>query len=341
MELRTAFLEAILEAPDDDTPRLIFADWLDEHGYESERDRAEFIRLQCALAALEPDDLRRDALEDREFALLLLHEQDWLRPLRDARVSLSCQFERGFVASVTGNLGQFVAEAKAIYRIAPVQHAQLRDARRGFFELGQLPQVRCLRSLDLRDNLLDADHIVELAEAASLSELTALVLASNPLTDEGLRVLLREPVFQLRELNLFDTSITTAGVQHLAGSPLLASLAVLNLSHNPLDDSAVELLARSERVEGLTWLSLARCNLRSGSVRAMLESRHFARLETLDLRDNALPDDSATMLIAEANLPSLRTLYLPGPGSQADVREERLPSRHGTVRCVYQGREPV
>lgn len=38
-----AFLQAILEAPDDDTPRLIYADWLDEHGDPA---RAEFIRLQ-------------------------------------------------------------------------------------------------------------------------------------------------------------------------------------------------------------------------------------------------------------------------------------------------------
>ena len=42
-----AFLQAILETPDDDTPRLIYADWLDEHGDVA---RAEFIRLQCRLA---------------------------------------------------------------------------------------------------------------------------------------------------------------------------------------------------------------------------------------------------------------------------------------------------
>ena len=44
---REAFMQAILDAPDDDTPRLIFADWLDEHG---EAERAEFIRVQCELA---------------------------------------------------------------------------------------------------------------------------------------------------------------------------------------------------------------------------------------------------------------------------------------------------
>lgn len=44
---RTAFLQAILERPEDDAPRLIMADWLEENGEEA---RAEFIRVQCELA---------------------------------------------------------------------------------------------------------------------------------------------------------------------------------------------------------------------------------------------------------------------------------------------------
>lgn len=39
-----AFLRAIFDAPDDDTPRLVYADFLQENG---EDDRAEFIRWQC------------------------------------------------------------------------------------------------------------------------------------------------------------------------------------------------------------------------------------------------------------------------------------------------------
>jgi len=45
-----AFLQAILDAPDV-APRLLFADWLDEHG---DADRAEFIRSQIALAGRNP-----------------------------------------------------------------------------------------------------------------------------------------------------------------------------------------------------------------------------------------------------------------------------------------------
>jgi uncharacterized protein (TIGR02996 family) len=54
---RDDFLRAVLAAPDDDTPRLAFADWLDEHG---EPERAEFIRVQCRLARLghDPDGCR-------------------------------------------------------------------------------------------------------------------------------------------------------------------------------------------------------------------------------------------------------------------------------------------
>lgn len=42
-----AFLDAIFDHPDDDTPRLVYADWLQEHGQEN---YAQFIRLQCAAA---------------------------------------------------------------------------------------------------------------------------------------------------------------------------------------------------------------------------------------------------------------------------------------------------
>lgn len=39
-----AFLRAIFDAPDDDTPRLVYADFLQENGDE---ERAQFVRWQC------------------------------------------------------------------------------------------------------------------------------------------------------------------------------------------------------------------------------------------------------------------------------------------------------
>src|SRR5262245_31886156 len=51
-----SLLQAILESPDDDAPRLVYADWLEEHGTsEAEKAWAEFIRLQVAADGREED----------------------------------------------------------------------------------------------------------------------------------------------------------------------------------------------------------------------------------------------------------------------------------------------
>jgi uncharacterized protein (TIGR02996 family) len=47
-ETERSLLDAVLENPDDDLPRLVYADWLDENG---DPKRAEFIRAQIAMAA--------------------------------------------------------------------------------------------------------------------------------------------------------------------------------------------------------------------------------------------------------------------------------------------------
>src|SRR4051794_1321406 len=62
-----SFLAAIIDCPEDDTHRLVYADWLDDHG---QPERAEFIRLQCRLACLSEEDPQREQLEKRERELL-------------------------------------------------------------------------------------------------------------------------------------------------------------------------------------------------------------------------------------------------------------------------------
>jgi uncharacterized protein (TIGR02996 family) len=48
-----ALLAAVIADAEDDAPRLVYADWLDEHGDEA---RAAFIRNQCALFDKSPAD---------------------------------------------------------------------------------------------------------------------------------------------------------------------------------------------------------------------------------------------------------------------------------------------
>src|SRR3954463_13846563 len=68
MSQRAAFRQAILDDPDDDAPRLVYADWLDDHG---EHDRAEFIRVQVERARVVEGD---PALRPTERG------RGWLRP---------------------------------------------------------------------------------------------------------------------------------------------------------------------------------------------------------------------------------------------------------------------
>jgi uncharacterized protein (TIGR02996 family) len=80
MTEQAALLAAIAAHPDDDTPRLVYADWLDEHKPDrvpspaaGPSARAEFIRVQCRLAA--------GAFADRDYPELLEREADlaaWL-----------------------------------------------------------------------------------------------------------------------------------------------------------------------------------------------------------------------------------------------------------------------
>src|SRR5262245_29236403 len=103
-DLRAAFLEAIAAEPADDAPRLIFADWLDEHG---EPERAAFIRLQCEAARLPAWEPRRRELAQQADALLLRHERAWLGDWYDRLVRW--EFRRGFVHAATLTAGTFLA----------------------------------------------------------------------------------------------------------------------------------------------------------------------------------------------------------------------------------------
>lgn len=75
-----SFMRVICASPDDDAPRLLYADFLDEKGDPASAARAEFIRVQCALAAAKHDDGNIAFLKQRERALLTEHLPDWLRP---------------------------------------------------------------------------------------------------------------------------------------------------------------------------------------------------------------------------------------------------------------------
>src|SRR5262249_37597306 len=95
-------LRAVLEAPDDDAPRLVYADWLEDNGDEHRRGWAEFIREQCPVfrEPLGPRELRK--AQSRLGNLFQQHGADWVGP--HIRVGPD-DFHRGFATN-----GELLAE---------------------------------------------------------------------------------------------------------------------------------------------------------------------------------------------------------------------------------------
>src|ERR1044071_4841866 len=101
------FLQDIIDHPDDDAVRLIYADWLQERGDP----RGEFIALQIQRARLAEDDPQREALDDRADRLREEHEHLWIGDVGSFAESWS--FERGFVHHVRLTPQAFVENAAA------------------------------------------------------------------------------------------------------------------------------------------------------------------------------------------------------------------------------------
>ena len=90
-----ALLEAAKDSPAEEGPLLVLADWLEEHGDEHDRARAELIRVQGELARLGLAPMRRVELRRRQRDLIAAHGKAWLGSL--ARVGKGWEFHRGLL----------------------------------------------------------------------------------------------------------------------------------------------------------------------------------------------------------------------------------------------------
>lgn len=240
---REAFLQTILEDPDDDTSRLIFADWLEERG---ESERAELIRVQCELARLPEDNPRHPHYAEwkaREQALLRAHEREWAAPL--AGLVNRSEFQRGFIDVVTMEAAAFLAHAEALFRLAPVTHVRMLEGGQLLPQLADCPHLARLRRLQLSGNYLNDDSLRALAASPHTRQLISLHLGKNNFTNRGARVLSHAPhLAGLRALNLSANFISSDGARTLAAGGQLAALTSVDLSHNLIDLEGVSALRR-------------------------------------------------------------------------------------------------
>src|SRR5262245_29279508 len=114
MSERDSLLAAIYADPDDDATRLVFADWLDDHG---EPDRAEYIRLQLRSAGMDENDSGRKALVRREEVLWDANAEAWNAEVPTwPGVTVRYPFRRGWPESVECTAAAFLRHGAKIVR---------------------------------------------------------------------------------------------------------------------------------------------------------------------------------------------------------------------------------
>jgi uncharacterized protein (TIGR02996 family) len=333
---KSGFWKAICAAPDDDTPRLVFADYLDEQGRAA---RAEFIRAQCEVERLAPDDPRRIDLEVRAAALL--HEDraarvedlpTWIR--RDC-----VTFRRGFPNGIETNAARIVRNASALASRTVIEDAYVESFSQAqvkeFIKTPLPPRLRLFRNsaggfavlrpllsamtgltgLNLYDPCqYDEDtrvtHVAELLALPSVRRLTRMTLFQREDSLAGVRrdvlaALAAAPFENLRELTLYPSVLPSATLTRLLRAPWARGLTALRISHD-LGPEQLEVLAGAESLAGLRALGFGVTGPGVARLAAVFDSPHLANVTELTL--NGVAAGGAEVLTSSPLAARLRTL---------------------------------
>jgi uncharacterized protein (TIGR02996 family) len=240
-----ALLTAIIANPDEDTPRLMFADWLQENG---QPERAEFIRVQIEIARLperhlKPKDERPPDNErlSRFRELFAAHQEEWLRPL-GVKIPRAT-FRRGFVEEL---------------RVTPAELLKIGDAV-------------------LRREMLSSIEVIPLADDTE-------DIHEDPLGDRVLRRLASWPGRgRLRSLRVAGMLLTASAVEAFLASPTACGLRSLDIASCDFDARAVRAVAAPANLPELTELRLGSRALNADDVFALARAPHLKKLKTLAL----------------------------------------------------------
>jgi len=313
MSEREALHRAICENPDEDTPRLVFADWLDEH---DEPERAEFIRLQIEIAQL-PEGKKKQKRQVREKELLDAHKEVWSEPLKPFYASYysgiyahhyapPVVFRRGFVETIAMDATAFIEHGEDVFALSPIRELRQQDCA-DFAELAKCKHLLRLRSLNLSGSVLSSDGsdspvLLRSKYLANLTALTARGFDDNGHLDaDGLRAIAGSR--HLTKLASLDLSNNWILGEHVSSKEETACRTVLKKLGEKLpalrelrlrsvglsDDHVLELVGQSW-VRKLRILDLGSNHLSDAGCRALAESKHLAKLEQLLLTNNDFYD---------------------------------------------------
>jgi uncharacterized protein (TIGR02996 family) len=306
-----ALLAAIWEHPHEDTPRLVYADWLQEHG---QPERAEFIRVQCELARLEEDALQRAHLEQRETALWKKRAKTWKAGL--PKFLQAAPFRRGFPfprrRAATG--AQFLKLTAAELAPAPLWDFRINSAEKTLDRVLTSDLMTRLGTLEIPVNQIKNPAVLA---TAKFQNITDLQLGANWIGEAGVTALAANPGLRhLRALGLTGSNLTNAAIGPLVAAPWFPALRTLALGNNPFAEPGLRTLLAA-KISALRDLSVRGSGVGPSTKRfgndvlaALCRSPQLTELRHLDLGINYMGPSGVEVLTSEQTKFRLRVLHL-------------------------------
>jgi uncharacterized protein (TIGR02996 family) len=250
---QAAFLAAIVAEPDDDTPRLVYADWLQEHGDE---EQARFIRDSIGLEWLaDYEDEKRQRIAGRLDGVAARNGVRWMEALGVA--GGDPVYDRGMVGAVHyASAEAFVAAAPTLFARVPVREITIGGLTTSelypdwLSVLADMPDLARLRGLWLLNHWypVPSDGWERFITSPHLANLQSLAVQDAALDDDDVLAFDRaEHLANLEELGLSGNRITAVGALTVVRSPRLPNLRRLGLAHNDIV---------ADRRRGSTYLAL-------------------------------------------------------------------------------------
>jgi len=293
------FLSAVADAYDDDAPRLLYADWLDERGDP----RGEFIRIQCLLASGKDEaELLR-----RQSKLLEAHRNKWLADVPMPQVGIGSesgidgQFERGFItinhyypghSEYTLTSDQFCNLPLCVLPLNPNFIAMnAEDARK----ILSNPRIIIPQRISIdwrsvwRQDFIREEGAEAIANAApNMLNLKHLSLCTQYIGDAGFKSIMEAkfPIAQgerhpkLTRLDVSGNQITDKGMGYLADSPFY-HLKELNVSNNLITNAGVKTFVGSKVAKNLTSIIVDGI-----SVSSLIDLTMLPNMETIHTSEN-------------------------------------------------------
>jgi uncharacterized protein (TIGR02996 family) len=288
MSDEAALLAAIIAHADEDTPRLVYADWLDEHG---QPEQAEFVRIQCRLATLSPADPEWATIIDREQDLL------WRGPKSHDPLPAPFQHRRTYSPPYRDELAQFFYRGFPFF--AGVEGTGLRATDPGKFAdaFAELIATTTVRGVQFWS--IPIERLERVIDSPTFAELRGLTFA---LTDHDT-----------------DRGRTVAVWKKLLDSPAASRIEQFS-SFGELWPEILSAFDLSGAFRNLRRYELPQLDASPVEVRAWLGAGWARNLRYVHAFRSEEPDKSAAIAEGLAELPELHSLNVGAQIAEAVTR---------------------